>query len=62
MSSVVSKESICHTIQVLQMRPTHMNMVDMLILSGEEDLVVEVVDFMAGHLRVALEEGKHVVC
>jgi len=44
------------------MRPTHMNMVDMLILSGKEDRVVEVVDFVAGHLRVALEEGKHVVC
>jgi len=53
---------MCHTIQVLQMRPSHINMVDMLILSGKEDLVVEVVDFVAGHLWVALEDGKHVVC
>ena len=49
-------------IQVLRTRITHLNMVDMLTLNGEEDLAVDVVDFVAGRPWVALGEGKYVVC
>jgi len=49
-------------IQVLRMRITHLNMVDMLTLNGEEDLAVDVVDFVAGRPWVALGKGKYVVC
>jgi len=59
--SVTSKELICHTIQVMQMRTTHLNMVAMLTVIGEEVLVVEVVDFLAGHPWVALGEGTYSV-
>jgi len=50
-------------IQVLRTRITHLNMVDMLTLNGEEDLAVDIVDFVAGRRPwVALGEGKYVVC
>jgi len=39
-----------------------MNMVDMLILNGVEDLVVEVVDFVVGRPWVAMGQGKCVTC
>ena len=45
--SVVSKESICHTIRIMLMKPTHMNMVDILTIR-RKDMVVEVADLAAG--------------
>ena len=51
----MSKAPTCHTIRILLMKATRMNMVDMLTVN-DKDSLAEVVDLAAGH-PWALGEG-----